>query len=248
MNPNTKIAELVGENYVYASVLHYFGIQFYRYSDKTLQQVCAQKGICVDKLVAGLESAVAAETLDELSLMKYPIDLVVEYLKHAHHIFIKRKLPYLASLIDHLPSRTGAYQTVIRDLKFVFPLFVEEFIQHIYQEEDNLFGYIALLDQVIKNNYNPSILYYEMEKYSIQHHAIEHEVHDDEMEGIRNITKNYKIKARAPLHVKVVYSELKAFEESLVTHARIEDEILFPKALVLERQVKTIFEQKIREN
>ncbi len=245
---NKKISDLVGENYVYASVLHYFGIQFYNYSEETLLQVCQKKGICMSTLISGLESAVDVEEMDEVALVGYPIDLVIEYLKHAHYIFIKRRLPYIASLISELPNTSTRYHPVVKDLKFVFPLFVEDFIHHIYEEEDNLFGYVAMLKKVLIKEYNPSELYYEMEKYSIQKHAIEHDVHDDEMTGIRNITNDYSIAKNAPLHIKVLYAELESFEKSLITHARIEDEILFPKALVLEREVKMLLQQKVRSN
>lgn len=245
---NKKISDIVGENYVYASVLHHFGIQFYNYSEQTLQQVCQQKGICMDTLVSGLESAVDVEELDEVALVGYPIDLVIEYLKHAHYIFIKRRLPYIASLVAELPQNNGPFQQIVKDLQFVFPLFVEDFIHHIYEEEDSLFGYVSLLKQVQTKQYNPSLLYYEMEKYSIQQHAIEHDAHDDEMTGIRNITDDYAIGDKAPLHIKVIYAELESFEKSLITHARIEDEILFPKALVLEREVKLSLQQKVRLN
>ncbi|GJM28643.1 MAG: hypothetical protein DHS20C17_12780 [Cyclobacteriaceae bacterium] len=243
-----KISELVGENYLYASVLHYFGIQFYDYSEKTLPQVCRERGISVDALIHGLESAVQQDETEEVALVGYPVELVIEYLKHAHYIFIKRKLPYITTLVTDLPDLPGQYQDIIKDLKFVFPLFVEDFIHHIHEEEDSLFTYVSLLKNVTTKQYNPSRVYYEMEKYSIQQHAINHDVHDDEMKGIRNITNDYQLEENTPLHIRVIYSELESFEKCLVTHARIEDEIFFPKALMLEREVKDVLQQKVRFN
>jgi regulator of cell morphogenesis and NO signaling len=72
--------------------------------------------------------------------------------------------------------------------------------------------------------------------------------HDDEMEGIRKITKDYHLTADAPLHVKVIYSELIQFEKTLKVHARIENEILFPKAMALENEVKKKFFEKAKLN
>ena len=243
-----KISELVGENYLYASVLHYFGIQFYDYSEKTLQQVCTEKGICVETLINGLESAVQTAENEDVALVGYPIDLVIEYLKHAHYLFIKRKLPYITTLVADLPELVEPYGSIVKDLKFVFPLFVEDFIHHIHEEEDSLFRYVSLLKKVTVRKYNPSEVYYEMEKCSIQQHAINHDVHDDEMKGIRNITNDYRLDENTPLHIRVIYSELESFEKSLITHARIEDEIFFPKALMLEREVKLQLQQKVRYN
>jgi len=77
---------------------------------------------------------------------------------------------------------------------------------------------------------------------------MEHEAHDDEMQGIRRITKDYHLAPDAPLHVKVIYSELMSFEKVLQEHARVENEILFPKAMALESQVKKKFFEKIKFN
>lgn len=242
-----RIAELVDQNYVHAYVLFFFGIQFYEYSELTLDQVCKKKGLKTDHVVKELQSPSHLFETD-LPLVTYPIDLIIEYLKHSHFIFIKHKLPYIARLVENFRANHAEYQQIERDLKIVFPLFMEDFIEHIYQEEDTLFGYILALEKASKNDYSPSRLYFMMEKNSVKKFAMDHDVHDDEMEGIRKITRDYALTSNTPLHVKVIYSELKAFEKSLITHARIENEILFPKAMSLENKVRHAFFEKSKLN
>jgi len=242
------IQDLVDQNKVHAYVLYYFGIKFYEYSEQTLEQVCIDKGLRVEQVVKELESPNQNFQEADLPLISYPIDLILEYLKHAHFTFVKHKLPYIARLVESFKANHKDYENVEKDLKELFPLFLEDFIHHIYAEEDTLFGYIRVLEKATKGVYNPSQLYYMLEKSSLQKFAMEHEAHDDEMEGIRRITNNYALSADAPLHVKVIYSELTSFEKSLKTHARIENEILFPKAMMLENQVKNIFQRKIKDN
>jgi regulator of cell morphogenesis and NO signaling len=238
-----RINDLVEENYVYAYVLHYFGIRFFDFSTHTLAEVCQQRGLNVEYVIRELETPTHAQEAD-LPLISYPIDLMVEYLKHAHFVFIKHKLPYVAALVEAFKPEHEAYESISRDLKLVFPLFVEDFIHHIYEEEDTLFSYILLLDRAIKGKVQPSRLYYRLERNALQKFATEHEAHDDEMMGIRRITKDYFTDANTPLPIKVVYNELKDFEKKLQTHARIENEILFPKALALEHQLRTkLFER-----
>jgi regulator of cell morphogenesis and NO signaling len=244
---DTRISELVDRNYVHAYVLFYFGIRFYEYSELTLDQVCQQRGLKVDQVIREMEAPSHLQEAD-LPLVSYPIDLIIEYLKHSHFLFIKHKLPYIARLVESFKANHEDFRTVERDLKIVFPLFVEDFIAHIYEEEDTLFSYIQALERATKGRYLPTKLYYLMEKNSVQKFAMEHEAHDDEMEGIRNITKDYTLTPQAPLHVKVLYNELKGFEKSLITHARIENDILFPKAMALESKVKTTFFEKAKLN
>lgn len=244
---DTRISELVDRNYVHAYVLFFFGIRFYDYSELTLEQVCRQKGLKTDQVLKELESP--SHVLEsDLPLVTYPIDLIIEYLKHSHFIFIKHKLPYIGKLVESFKARHPDYQAIERDLKLVFPLFVQDFIEHIYEEEDTLFSYIRALERALKNEYSPSVLYYLMEKNSVRKFAMEHEAHDDEMEGIRSITKDYQLTPQTPLHIKVLYNELKEFEKSLLTHARIENDILFPKAMNLEQKIRVAFFEKVKLN
>ncbi|MEJ0029806.1 MAG: hypothetical protein WDO15_05305 [Bacteroidota bacterium] len=78
-------------------------------------------------------------------------------------------------------------------MKILFPLFIEDFIHHIYKEEDTLFKYIKVLERAQTGNYNPARLYYMMERHSLQRFAMDHEAHDDEMTGIRKITNDYQL-------------------------------------------------------
>ncbi|UII28595.1 iron-sulfur cluster repair di-iron protein [Fulvivirga maritima] len=243
-----KINDLVDDNYVYASVLYYFGIKFYDYSEKTLEQACTERGLDVQTVTKKLESVKTREEAP-LLLNQYPVDLIITYLQHAHYLFIKQKLPYIAQIIKGFNADHKDYNVIEKDLKFVFPLFVEDFIHHIYEEEDTLFYYIKTLDKFINDGKgNISHVYYLMEKSSLQRYAIEHEEHDDEMLGIRKITDGYHMDEKTPIHVKVIYEELKELEKSLITHARVENEILFPKALMLEKEAKKKFSQKVGFN
>ncbi|MBN8577827.1 MAG: iron-sulfur cluster repair di-iron protein [Cyclobacteriaceae bacterium] len=243
-----SIAALVEQDPVRAYVLYYFGIRFYEYSEHTLEHVCRERGLQVESVLKELEQPGANFTEAELPLMSYPLDLIIEYLKHAHFIFVKHKLPYIGRLVENFKANHAQFMQVERDLKVLFPLFLEDFIHHIYEEEDTLFTYINLLEKAAHGRANPSKLYFMMEKSSLQKCAVEHEAHDDEMEGIRKITKDYYLPPDAPLHVKVIYTELMQFEKSLITHARVENEILFPKAMALENEVKRKFFERSKFN
>lgn len=244
---NTCISELVDQNYVHAYVLFYFGIPFYEYPALTLEQVCNQRGLKVDQVIREMETPSFLREA-ELPLVSYPIDLIIEYLKHSHYLFIKHKLPYIARLVESFKSNHSDYQGIERDLKIVFPLFVKDFIEHIYEEEDTLFTYIQALERAVKGNNSPTRVYYLLENNSVQKFAVGHDAHDDEMVGIRNITRDYFLNEHAPLHIKVLFNELQRFEKSLITHARIENDILFPKAMALESSVKLSFFERAKFN
>lgn len=246
---SAKIKSLVSSNYIYASVLYYFGIEFYRVSNHTLEEVCRKQGLKIEHVIAKLEQAAKISKKNELrEMINFPINLIIQYLKHAHSIFIKKDLPYIANLIENISPEYREHQALIDDLKLVFPLFAEDFIHHIYQEEDSLFSYIQVILAAKEQGYLNPDQYMKMEKYSLQHFAMEHAEHDDEMHGVSKILKQYTLSRSAPLHLQVIFSELKDFQEKLRIHALVENHILFPKALELENQIVKDYKEVIKYN
>lgn len=239
---NKLIPDLIGDNYVNAYVLHFFGINFYNYSDKTLRQVCEERGLNMENVVKKLEASALKSEEEKLELNIYSVDLIIEYLKHAHHLMIKNRLTYISKLIAGLE---GDQDKLAADLKLIFPFFVEDFIRHIYHEEDTLFSYILTLNREVLRKSVSGSLYEAMEKHSIRDYALQHKG-DDDMKGLRTFTNGYTYGDN--LHLKVIMSELKAFDEELRIHARIEDEILFPKALNLEIEANQLVRNSIGKN
>jgi regulator of cell morphogenesis and NO signaling len=128
------------------------------------------------------------------------------------------------------------------------PLFVEDFIKHIYEEEDILFSYILTLQNFSLKTKNIFPVYQMMEKNVLSDIAERHHLEEDEMHGLREITSNYNVDKAESLLMKVIFNELKCLEDDLKIHAMIENDVLFPKALKLEKKAKTIIKNKIQLN
>lgn len=232
------VKELVQKNYASAYVLDCYGIEFFRCLDKTIGEVCLQHGVNTQQVCHNLLAAKQTSTIDITILQSYPVEIVIEYLKHAHHIFVKKSLPYMSKLIGHLEPDQYQNTQLIHDLKLGFPLFAEDFIHHIYEEEDEFFHYVLMMSKVCEQQVHFNKIYDFMESISLTDLADDHENADDEMRGIRKLTCNYTLGVDSDLHLKTIYSELMQFEKELVFHANVENEVLFPKAIELESRIK----------
>jgi regulator of cell morphogenesis and NO signaling len=228
-----KLQDLVEDDYILAHALFFLGVKFYKHKTSTLQDVLAESGVSLYQL---------NRKLKELHTEKFPgpdffkffeVDAIIEYLKHAHYLYIKEKIPYISRLIEDLEDK----DKLTHDLKLIFPYVTEDFIKHIYHEEDSLFYYIQKLHAASSGTFSESVMLEVMSKYSIKAMAAHHEDDDDEMKGIRELTDNYNTEGIDDTHLKVIFCEMKALEKDLSLHARIENEVLFPKALDLEAKV-----------
>lgn len=223
------LAEIVDENYVYARALHYLGISFFEDPNKALSDICREKGLNREKVIQSFYLFDSCTRLSFNELKSYPIDLLVEYLKHSHHLFIKDKLPFIIHLAKNCEEELA--------IQKLLPEFVEDFIRHIYDEEDSVFKYVQILDKSSKGAIsNPISQLMQFGDFSLTH-EFDHHREDDEMRAIRSLIDAVKPKS---LKERVLVQEVQAFDREMLYHAEIENEIFFPKALELEEEVYSI--------
>lgn len=244
---STSVGELVSQNYVFASVLHYFGISFYQYQTDSLEHVCKKHKVHLSQLISELEAWALRKEPSTEELYLNPIEILVAYLKKKHYYFVRQELPFLSNLICGITPEPH-FQALMADLRIMFPLFVDDFIHHIHEEESRLFKRIEMLQDIEENRFSLKDALTILERDPIQFLAEVHEIHEDEMNGIRRLTLDYTLPPDAPLTMKVLYHELQNFERELIIHAQIEDELLFPKAVELEREALRQIRKIIRTN
>ncbi|MFY0687952.1 MAG: hypothetical protein JXQ90_12350 [Cyclobacteriaceae bacterium] len=228
---NKTVGTLIDENYIYARALHYLGIDFYQYEHETLNTICALRGIDRGRLVKSLYQFDSKSRVSFKEIEQYPLQLILEYLRYAHHSYIKQYLPYVAGLIEKLDQGNDA----VRDLVEIFPLFVEDFIKHIYEEEDELFKYVQLLINIQGGRIqNPVGAMWKFSDLSLLERQQYH-LNEDEMVGLRSLMDEMPDDS---LHLQVIKKEIMAFDREILYHSEIENQVFFPKAITAEASVR----------
>lgn len=242
-----RIADLVQEHYAFAYVLFSYGVEYYDHVQKTLDELCLEKDLPLEKVVEAYEQIREGHDVNAagLNLEQMPLELVLQYLRHNHLTFIKKRLPFLKHLLERLHD-SGRELPGVPDLLAIFPLFAEALIQHMYEEEDLIFEQVLQL--LRQQAWGVHSLYEQFDilnRVSIQQYADLHQDDNgDEMFTIREATHQFTLEG--PIQVRVLMEELKAFDNELKVHARIENEIFFPKAIQLEEEmVQDLREQSI---
>lgn len=244
------LIQLVEKTPSYALKLHYLGINVFDYPQKTLAQACQCSGLRSDLILKELSKPSFLQNHNQLKELPHcSIEVVMAHLRRTHRIFMRHKLPFMKNLIEKINVQNcQTYKSICEDLKIAFPLFCDDFVKHILEEENKIFKHISLLFQASEKKIALHKLYFKMEKCSLIEFANHHELDDDDMEGIRELTNNYNLTADAPLMLKILYKELLCFENDLQIHAKIENQILIPKAIILESQIKKEFKKTISQN
>jgi len=106
---------------------------------------------------------------------------------------------------------------------------------HMMKEEEILFPYIRALAISVAQGGAPPPNMFGTVMNPIRMMEAEHQSAGNELEIVRTLTGNYTAPDDGCATYRVCLQELAAFETDLHAHVHLENNILFPKALEIER-------------
>jgi regulator of cell morphogenesis and NO signaling len=157
----------------------------------------------------------------------WKLDFLCDYILNTHHSYVKEKLPMLIFYTRKIASVHGGNHPELTEVASLFGKLHDELIGHLQMEEEVLFPAVkALVSE--ENSSNKVVI-----KTEIQRMLKEHEFVGGAMDTINQLTLNYFIPPDACNTYSVTLKLLKEFEEDLHIHVHLENNILFPKCLII---------------
>jgi regulator of cell morphogenesis and NO signaling len=231
---STRMAKVIHSNYLLLPVINRFGIQL-GFKDKTIEEICSEKGLEIDFFLAILNAFNDPDYFPESELRSFSSKYIVDYLRKSHQYFIKTSLPKIEQLLDRLVKSSDS-----DDLKVIqtfYNKYKDELIEHINDEEENTFPYVLELQEVYDKKVDPvprHIAYYSIQSFEKEHTNVDEKLFDLKNIIIKFLEPNY-----GDRECNEFLFELFQFERDLTDHARIEDQILVPKVMGIEDDIRT---------
>jgi regulator of cell morphogenesis and NO signaling len=238
-----SLHELLEENYSYASVLHWCGIDAFDYLGETLGDVCKIKNVNTRNVEDALQNLNQKNEYTYARLQKMSPSEMCNHLKHTHHHYSQRMLPVIEHHIQQTAIQHHKQYPQLLLLDKIFTTFKEDFLKHIRYENEVVFVYIKKLEK-FTINFTHSILL-ELKDFSMGDFIMKHHHDDDDMHNIRKLLDNYEVSKDDHLAYKVLMHELKNFESDLKAHSLIEEDMLIPRAIKMEEKLQAKVIEKI---
>ncbi|HEV8515117.1 MAG TPA: iron-sulfur cluster repair di-iron protein [Cyclobacteriaceae bacterium] len=156
----------------------------------------------------------------------WDISLLIDFIVQHHHKYVRESIPQLESLLNKVCTKHGADQPQLLAIRKDFYELAEELLGHLPKEEGILFPAIKRL----VNNKDSGDLNLSSPVSVMEH---EHEIAGKLMKSIRSLSDDYTPHANACLSFQMTYKLLQEFENDLMQHIHLENNILFPKTLKL---------------
>ena len=235
VDTNKTIGEMVADDFRTASVFSANKIDFCCKGNRTLDEVCNQKGLDVYDVLAQLEKATESNN-STIDFNTWELDLLIDYIEKKHHRYVEEKAPILLSFLLKLEQVHGAAHPELFEIKNLFKRTADELTQHMKKEELILFPYIKQMVEAARNKTPLSAPGFGSVANPIAMMMEEHENEGNRFEKIVAISNNYTPPADGCNTYKVTFQMLQEFESDLHTHIHLENNILFPKAIVLQEK------------
>jgi regulator of cell morphogenesis and NO signaling len=227
------LSQIVLENFQTAEILENHGLDFCCKGKRTLRAACADKGIRAETIMAQLK-LILAENHDFANFQDLSLSTLADYIVETHHAYVRRNLPLISGYLFKIATKHG---DKFPYMKRVFVLFTQvrtELESHLSKEEEVVFPAIKKLEQ----KGLASAVTYMHEPIRLM--EAEHEMAGTLLQKIRELTNNYDMPDGSCTTFRLAINALKDFESNLHKHVHLENNILFPKAISLFENSKTV--------
>lgn len=207
--------------------------------NKSFEEACSAAGVDpmavaqkIDDVLKAQNSGEKKDSLDSKSLSE-----IIEYIVAKHHIFTVGEIERLIPLMDKVCARHGDQHPELYELKTNFTALADSLIPHLRKEEQVLFPYIQELESSIRNDYPLIPPHFGTVANPIRMMMVDHEEDGKRLNIMRRITNEYTLPQDACPSFTALYAGLEDLERDLHRHIHVENNILFPEAIQLERSL-----------
>lgn len=241
MNIQTDfIGNMVAEDFRTAAIFKRHGIDFCCKGGRTIKEACNNKKLDPEKIYEELEALPENEGAS-IDFKSWPLDLLADYIEKTHHRYVEEKTPVLQAFLDKLCKVHGDRHPELFEINAIFNESAHDLAAHMKKEELILFPFVRnMIKAKISGEslLQPPFGTVENPVNMMQH---EHTVEGDRFRKIAEITNEYTPPADACNTYKVAFAMLQDFENDLHKHIHLENNILFPKAIQLEKEFSVEF-------
>ena len=230
------VADYVTENIKTAHIFKKHGIDFCCGGNISIEKACAKKNVDQEVLEKELNQVDALRDVIE-DYNKWELDFLMIYIENVHHTYVKESIPLISEYANKVAKVHGHHYSQVLKINQLFHEVANELLAHMQKEEEILFPFIKQLVDAKKEGNKSVSAPFGTVNNPIRMMEREHESAGDIFKEIATLTNNYTPPAEACNTFKALYAKLDEFEQDLHQHIHLENNILHPKAIILEKEL-----------
>lgn len=237
LTPDKTVADCVTENIKASHVFKKYGIDFCCGGGISVEKACEKKGVDYSQLVEDLNKINSVEE-SGINFNQLPLDELIDYIIEKHHKYVEANIGLLIQYSAKVAKVHGVNSPELIEVNKLFQKVAGELAAHLKKEEMILFPFIK---KMVKADSEGNKIHFHQTSTVANPITMMEEEHEEAgniFKEISRLTNNYTPPAHACNTYKALFDKLDEFEQDLHEHIHLENNILHPKALKLEKKVR----------
>jgi regulator of cell morphogenesis and NO signaling len=146
-------------------------------------------------------------------------------------------IPVISDLSKKISDEYGEKFSELKSIARIFSVIYKDIKQHMLKEEQILFPYIKQLVSLNNTGNKSEKAYFGMIDNPIRMMESEHKAAIEEYDKLKDLTNNFTLSEDSNQALRNLYGQLEDFGKDLHLHIHLENNILFPKSIALEKEM-----------
>src|SRR5574344_979602 len=174
---------------------------------------------------------------ENLSFLRWPYDLLVDYVLKIHHRGIRTHRKEIMALLDTLCTEQKGSHPSLAQVRELFIYSMRDLELHLEKEEQMLFPYFYSLFEAYEQGKEIESIHCGEVSDPIEVMMSEHNIETKRYETISSLTGGYACSKKDTQEYCLLMQKLSSFQRDLQEHVFIENQIVFPAAIREEEEM-----------
>ena len=232
------IPDIVRLDYRTADIFKKYSINYWSGMEMSLLEICSSKKLNYNGILEELTEATRTITISgSLHFSEWKISFLIDYIINVHHAYTHMAIPSIENSLDLIVEVQQNKNTDASKILSLFHELSALLIAHSHHEEEIIFPYIRQIESTHRRRETYGNLFVRTLRKPLSNIGKEHEEIISVLDEMGKLTNNYTSSPGASVLQIALYHKLKEFHTDMQQHIYLEDQILYPKAIVMEEEL-----------
>ena len=230
---DVSIGTLVAERMSRSRVFERYGLDYCCGGKVALSEACKKKGLDPQEVLTALIASDSDEkAVDNTDWRAASLTELADHIEATHHSYLNGELPRLSQLMKKVATVHSKRHPELLQVAETLEALRAELTQHMAKEEQILFPLIRQMESDGPTNFHCGSV---VNPIGVMEQ--EHDNAGQALAQLRSLTQDYKVPENACHSYQALLSGLAELESDIHQHIHKENNILFPRAVVVEQEL-----------
>lgn len=217
-------------------VFESLGIDYCCGGQRSLREACERASVSPDEVLNRISAAESEASTPAGDWTDASVAELTRHIVDDHHGYIRRESPRLISMCARVVERHGAAHPEVKSVQELFQALADELSLHMMKEENMVFPYLVQMEAALRERRPVPPAMFGSVEMPISRMLADHDDAGALTARIRALSGGFAAPADACPTYRALYQGLEDFERDLHQRIHLENNILFPRALEMERK------------